>query len=363
MNKIEIITTTSLIDDCHIERYLGIVTDQVVAGTDIISDIFASFSDFFGGYSKTYQYELQKMEEIALNNLKEKASKIGANILLGVRIDFDEISGGGKSMLMLSVSGTAAYVNTDKIKITKEPKTIEYISKDELKFELERDRLKEKILSDSFEIRNKNQIEALIKYKIFAIEKIIMFMDRSSFLLDDDIIELITRFFADSPKTHINNFFRSDFFTAINDKTFKKFIKILEKIGWFDLETIEFLLKSDDPTINIRTLYLLELDKNIYAKKDIEKDIEKLENLIELINMRYKKFPIIQKRKGMLGKEKEEWVCFNCGSQNGIDIDICPKTGCNSNFYGIPDNKITPQNVSQTLSKKITKLEQIFNLN
>lgn len=48
-----------------------------------------------------------------MEELVEKARQVGANALVGVKIDFDEISGGNKSMFMVSAVGTACDVCFD----------------------------------------------------------------------------------------------------------------------------------------------------------------------------------------------------------------------------------------------------------
>lgn len=102
-----IITTTSLIDGYKVAQYLGIVNANFVAGTDFMTDFFASVSDIFGGVSGSYKSEMDRLYERAKWAITEEAKRKGANAILGFRIDFDEISGKGKSMFMISVSGTA----------------------------------------------------------------------------------------------------------------------------------------------------------------------------------------------------------------------------------------------------------------
>lgn len=53
-----IITTTNSISGVEIEKYLGLVTTNLVIGTNVFSDFLASFSDFFGGMSGTYRNQL-----------------------------------------------------------------------------------------------------------------------------------------------------------------------------------------------------------------------------------------------------------------------------------------------------------------
>lgn len=101
------ITTTDGFQGGKITSYLGMVCANVVVGTNVFSDFAASVSDFFGGKSGTYRGKLEYIYREALDDLKQKALKLGANAVVGARADFDEISGKGKSMLMVSVSGTA----------------------------------------------------------------------------------------------------------------------------------------------------------------------------------------------------------------------------------------------------------------
>lgn len=42
--------------------------------------------------------------------LKAKAKSFQADAIVGLHIDFDEVSGGGKSMFMVSASGTAVMI-------------------------------------------------------------------------------------------------------------------------------------------------------------------------------------------------------------------------------------------------------------
>jgi uncharacterized protein YbjQ (UPF0145 family) len=104
-----ILTTTNLIEGKKIVEYKGIVTAEAIAGANVVKDIFASFTDFFGGRSKTYEDELKKTREAALKELEEAALAMGANAVVGVDLDYETIGRGG-SMLMVNASGTAVIV-------------------------------------------------------------------------------------------------------------------------------------------------------------------------------------------------------------------------------------------------------------
>lgn len=76
----------------------------------MFKDMFAGIRDLVGGRSGTYERELQKAREIALEELEQKARELGANAVVGVDIDY-EVLGQGNGMLMVSASGTAVVVD------------------------------------------------------------------------------------------------------------------------------------------------------------------------------------------------------------------------------------------------------------
>ena len=109
--KNRIITTTGQLPaHLHIESVEGIITTSIVSGTNIFRDFFAGFTDFFGGKSNSYMNKLDDIKQEAIENLKEKADNMGCNAIIGIAIDVEEISGGDKQMLMVTITGTAAIV-------------------------------------------------------------------------------------------------------------------------------------------------------------------------------------------------------------------------------------------------------------
>lgn len=104
-------TTTSNLEGQQITRYLGIVTGEAILGTNFFKDIFAGITDLIGGRSATYERELRKAKEIAMREMQEEAQRLGANAIIGIDIDYEEISPGQGTMLMVSVSGTAVIVS------------------------------------------------------------------------------------------------------------------------------------------------------------------------------------------------------------------------------------------------------------
>lgn len=102
-----IVTTTGSIEGKTITNYHGIVAGEAVMGANFIRDFFAKVTDVIGGRSGAYQKELKKARELAMEELMEEASEMGANAVIGISLDTEVM---GDSMLMMVASGTAVTI-------------------------------------------------------------------------------------------------------------------------------------------------------------------------------------------------------------------------------------------------------------
>ena len=101
-----IVTTTASVEGRRITEYKGIVFGEVISGVNFVRDVAASFSNFFGGRSGSYEEELVQARQNALKEMEQRAAVLGANAVVGVDIDY-EVLGAGNGMLMVTASGTA----------------------------------------------------------------------------------------------------------------------------------------------------------------------------------------------------------------------------------------------------------------
>ena len=104
-----ITTTTPSVEGKRIVEYKGIVFGEVVSGVNFVRDIAASFSNFFGGRSGSYEEELIQARQSAIREMEQRAAALGANAVVGVDIDY-EVLGADNGMLMVTASGTAVMV-------------------------------------------------------------------------------------------------------------------------------------------------------------------------------------------------------------------------------------------------------------
>lgn len=102
-----LIVTTSTIEGKAIKEYRGVVFGEVINGVNFIKDFTANISNFIGGRAAQYEEELINARADAINEMIKRAEKIGANAIIGVKVDYEPMGEVNSSMLMVVASGTA----------------------------------------------------------------------------------------------------------------------------------------------------------------------------------------------------------------------------------------------------------------
>lgn len=103
-----LVTTTETIDNQVIEEYLGIVTAEVVYGTNVLRDFFAGIRDAIGGRTGSYEKIFEKGQQNAIAELEKRAQKLDADAVIGVKVDTGTINVDEKGVLLLiTATGTA----------------------------------------------------------------------------------------------------------------------------------------------------------------------------------------------------------------------------------------------------------------
>ncbi len=101
------LVTTHSVPGRETREALGIVSAECVLGINVFRDILGGLRDIVGGRSGTHQKALREARETCLDELAEQASSLGADAVVGIDLDYSEISGGGKGMVLLVATGTA----------------------------------------------------------------------------------------------------------------------------------------------------------------------------------------------------------------------------------------------------------------
>ena len=103
-----LISTTSSIEGKAIKEYRGVVFGEVINGVNFMRDFSASITNVIGGRATQYEEELINTRADAINEMMNRAEKIGANAIVGVKIDYEPIGQG--SMIAVIASGTAVVI-------------------------------------------------------------------------------------------------------------------------------------------------------------------------------------------------------------------------------------------------------------
>ena len=107
-----IILTTETAPNLNITKRIEIVTAECAFGMNMFKDLFAGIRNVVGGRSEAVQKTMRDSRRTALYELKKEAYEVGANAVVGVDLDYVELSSAG-SMVMLVASGTAVVIEDD----------------------------------------------------------------------------------------------------------------------------------------------------------------------------------------------------------------------------------------------------------
>lgn len=354
-NKI-LVSTTSTLEGITIKKYLQPISSHVVAGTNFFSDLFASFSDVFGGRSQTYQRQLNDIYNEAIETLKKTAFELGANCIIGLKVDLDEISGKNKSMFMITAVGTAVVIENNQGTTNKEETTItDIISIDKMREFLIKEELKIQAKNNTLELTDETW-DFITKKCFYEIAEYILEKSLKKYLAlpeygsENDLKKLyqqLLSFLISIPeKIRIQLLYK--YYLSNNDKIL---YQLLVDLNAFDIQEIKNMLQTDDDQLKVKVLPLINIEKTYYDTNDISH----FEELIKLIE---NNFPILvefsNQKKLFSSKEKEVWIC-KCGTKNDINLTHCQN--CGKDIYGLSNKEIHPPKIIQTLKAKISILQ------
>jgi uncharacterized protein YbjQ (UPF0145 family) len=110
-----LLTTTDVIQGAIVESYLGVVTAEVVYGTNALRDFFAGIRDIIGGRTASYERVFERGHQDALAELEQRAARLGANAVIGIEVDTGTINiDESGALLLITATGTAVVVQSPR---------------------------------------------------------------------------------------------------------------------------------------------------------------------------------------------------------------------------------------------------------
>ena len=101
------ITTSTSLEGYEVEQQLGLVQGITVRSRSVFGNIAGGFMTLFGGRNSIYTELCEKTRQEALELMMLQASKLGANAVINMRYDANEVMTGLTEVLAY---GTAVVV-------------------------------------------------------------------------------------------------------------------------------------------------------------------------------------------------------------------------------------------------------------
>lgn len=102
-----IVLTTETSQSFPIRQRLGIVTGECVLGMNIVKDFMVGARDLIGGRSETMQKSMRDARNAAMQEMKVEASNLGANAVVAVKIDYQNLTTTAGAIMVVTAVGTA----------------------------------------------------------------------------------------------------------------------------------------------------------------------------------------------------------------------------------------------------------------
>ena len=334
-----IVTTTPSLEGQTIESYLGPISAHVVFGVNIFSDIAASWRDVFGGRSQTYQKQLNRLTAAALQDLEQSAKKLRANAIVGLKMDYAEISGGGKAgMFMVVATGTAVLLSkSGQHPLVFLEETI--VSGEQINMVIQRTRFEEGFSRSENNYRFSSQVLARAielrahdTYKFF-----VAFPDIEYSLEKKEILAYLAM--CHEEKGY--NWLLKESLQG-PPQVRKSLLELLSQNDDFQLVDLEPYLTGQldaDPNALINAC---NLSQNLYLVEDKDRIL----HLATLVKTRYQEVIQVSNKKTLLGGSTEIYLC-PCGEEFNLHVNRCFK--CDNNRWGLPADGIGPDEAVENL--------------
>lgn len=355
-----IISTTNSLEYYKVEKYYGIVTAHVVTGTGFFSDLAASFTDVLGGRSESYQKQLVSIKEEVLYKIQKNATLLGANGILGFKLDFDEISGKAKSMFMVTGIGTAVkldalnleahFSNDDKIILGEDFELV--MKRNDIIKKINQDEQYPDSQTWSFIISNKivDVLDTLCKKfvyvhnekeKVDSVFKAEYYSKFKEYLVSISIPEYIDKVYS---------------LLSINNKHLDGLIlEVIKKSGNTNYDIIISVVVQNKLKPKILP-DLVSLTSAMYNKEDIAK----ISIITKYISENYIKTSQPFEKKALLSNKIDNyWICEN-GHKNQEGNIHC--WTCQIDEFGYGSGEINPNEAVISLNKKIDILKECFGI-
>jgi uncharacterized protein YbjQ (UPF0145 family) len=351
-----LLLTTATASGYEISEYLGPVSAQVVVGTGLLTDVFSAFTDFFGASSRSYETKLDRLNESILQLLEEKARLMGANAVLGMRVDHDEISGAGKSMLMVTAAGTAVRMGRTEATAIMSASPAGCLTSEELTAELQRRSLIAKATAGQPLSFGEETWRFILESSIPEIGVVICRQLESRLRqaphLQPQVRESLAQYLASLPRDEAVGLLFAELERA-GDSLFNELDAVAQEQHLMDFSRAADALQHESREVRHRAIRLLRSEPPYYALVDIPA----MERCISELDSAFPSAETYRDKVGLLRGEEDLWRC-RCGKGVPLKRTECPD--CGADRFGFGPNDARPSVVQADLRAKAAVLGDLL---
>ncbi|MBK6396897.1 MAG: YbjQ family protein [Bacteroidia bacterium] len=111
MNQLTMITTSTSLEGYKVVKQLGLVRGITVRSRSVLGNLAGGFMTIFGGRSTIYTELCEKTREEALQLMIKHGQEMGANAIINMRYDANEVMSGLTEVLAYGTAVVVEKVN------------------------------------------------------------------------------------------------------------------------------------------------------------------------------------------------------------------------------------------------------------
>ncbi len=111
MNQLTMITTSTSLEGYKVIKQLGLVRGITVRSRSVLGNLAGGFMTIFGGRSTIYTELCEKTREEALQLMIKHGQEMGANAIINMRYDANEVMSGLTEVLAYGTAVVVEKVN------------------------------------------------------------------------------------------------------------------------------------------------------------------------------------------------------------------------------------------------------------
>lgn len=281
---------------------------------------------------------------------------MGGNCIVGLRIDHDEVSGGGKSMFMVTATGTAAKARRTKTMGQDVQNRISMLSATDLSNLLQRKSLVDAAVGNTL-VLNRETWEFLCDHQVYEVADYVTVnvakAIKEPWAFSDNFLDICKSYFMSLPNDHVKRTLYP-IMRSTDDSLRAYALDIISKMHLFDYDEVDNLLRSDRFDEQKYGLALLATEKESYG----EEDISRLEKMLHLVENGFgRRSELIDIDRKFSSRTTRKWKC-ECGAVVSLDHKYCGS--CRRDAFGFKDGETSPKYIGKLLAQKIAVLKQAF---